>query len=45
MRIYRALLDKIAADPRRVLRERVKLTKLQKVGIAAKAMWRQKTNR
>lgn len=45
MRIYRALLDKIAADPRRVLHERVKLTKLQKVGIAAKAVWRQKINR
>ena len=40
MRIYRGLLDRIAEDPRRVLRERIRLSKPAKVGIAARAAWK-----
>jgi phytoene synthase len=39
MRIYRGLFDKIAADPRRVLRQRVRLSSFQKLGIALSASW------
>ena len=42
MRIYRGLLDKIAADPRRVLRERVRLSGFDKAMIALRATWRWK---
>lgn len=38
-RIYRDLLEKIAADPRRVLRGRVRLGRLHKLGIALRAAW------
>jgi phytoene synthase len=38
--IYRGLLEKIAADPRRVLRERVRLTTPEKLAVAARALWR-----
>ena len=40
MRIYRRLLDKIARSPRRVLRQRVRLSKTQKLSIAFAAMLR-----
>lgn len=40
MRIYRGLLEKIATNPRRVLTERVRLTKLQKTAIAMRAKFR-----
>lgn len=40
MRIYRGLLDRIAEAPRRVLRERIRLSKPAKVGIAARAAWK-----
>ncbi len=36
-RIYRGLLDRIAADPKRVLTGRVRLSGLEKIGIAARA--------
>lgn len=38
MRIYRGLLDKIARDPRQVLRKRVRLHSLVKFAIAFRAM-------
>lgn len=37
MRIYKAILDKIAADPRKVLQGRVRLSKPRKLAIAARA--------
>lgn len=40
MRIYRGLLEKIAANPRRVLTERVRLNKFQKTAIAMRAKFR-----
>jgi phytoene synthase len=40
MRIYRGLLEKIAENPRRVLTERVRLTKFQKTAIALRAKFR-----
>ncbi len=40
MRIYRRLLEKIAANPRRVLTQRVRLNKAQKLSIALSAMLR-----
>lgn len=40
MRIYRGLLEKIADNPRRVLTERVRLTKFQKTAIAMRAKFR-----
>ena len=40
MRIYRGILEKIAANPRRVLTERVRLTKFQKTTIAMRAKFR-----
>lgn len=40
MRIYRRLLDKIAADPARVLRERVALSSSRKAYLAARAAWK-----
>jgi len=40
MRIYRALLDRIEAAPRRVLTERVKLSKMTKVMIALRATFK-----
>ena len=40
MRIYRGLLEKIADNPRRVLNERVRLTKFQKTAIAMRAKFR-----
>jgi phytoene synthase len=40
MRIYRGLLDRIAADPRRVLQRRIALSPVQKIRIAASACWR-----
>jgi phytoene synthase len=42
MRIYRGLFDQIAADPRRVLRERVRLSGFQKLGIALTASWQRR---
>jgi len=42
MRVYRGLFDKIAADPRRVLRQRVRLSGLQKVSIALTASWQRR---
>jgi len=39
-RIYSGLLERIAADPRRVLRQRVRLSGMQKAGLAAAATWR-----
>lgn len=39
-RIYRGLLEKIAADPRLILRRRVRLSSLQKLRIALSAAWR-----
>ena len=38
MRLYRRLLEKIAAEPRRVLRERVRLSGWEKAAIAARAV-------
>ncbi|MFW6336995.1 MAG: phytoene/squalene synthase family protein [Phycisphaeraceae bacterium] len=40
MRIYRRLLDKIAADPTRVLRQRVSLSPPRKAYLAARATWK-----
>jgi 15-cis-phytoene synthase len=40
MRIYRGLLDKIEADPGRVLRERVRLSTPRKLAIGLGALWR-----
>jgi phytoene/squalene synthetase len=40
MRIYRALLDRIEREPRRVLVSRVTLSRPAKLAIAARAMWR-----
>ncbi len=40
MRIYRGILEKIAANPRRILTERVRLTKFQKTTIAMRAKFR-----
>jgi phytoene synthase len=37
MAVYRRLLEKIAADPRRVLHERVRLRKAQKVAVVLRA--------
>lgn len=45
MHIYRRLLDKISARPRRVLTERVSLGRLQKLTIAARASWRRGVRR
>lgn len=42
MRIYLGLLEKIAADPRRVLMHRVRLSGLEKAMIALRATWRRK---
>ncbi len=40
MRIYRGLLDKIAANPRRVLHQRVRLSAWEKTRIALTARWK-----
>jgi len=40
MHVYRRLLDKIAADPRRVLAERVGLGRAAKLAIVGRALWR-----
>ena len=39
-RTYQALLEKIAHDPARVLRQRVRLGRLRKTAIALRAAWR-----
>jgi 15-cis-phytoene synthase len=39
MRIYRGLLDRIAADPRRVLRQRVSVSTPMKLAIGLRAVW------
>lgn len=41
-RIYRRLLERIAAHPRRVLDRRVRLSSFEKLGIAARATWRKR---
>lgn len=38
MRIYRGILDRVAADPRRVLTGRVRLGKTKKLGVVMRAM-------
>lgn len=40
MRIYRGLLDRIAANPRQVFRKRVRLGGVQKASIALAATWK-----
>ena len=40
MRIYRRLMDKIAANPARVLRQRVSLSPPRKAYLAARATWK-----
>lgn len=40
MRIYECLLEKIATDPRSVLRRRVRLSSIHKLGIALRASYR-----
>jgi phytoene synthase len=44
-RIYGRLLERIAANPRRVLRGRVRLSGWTKAGIAAQATWKRTWNR
>ncbi len=40
MRIYRGLLDQIAANPRRVMTSRIRLSSFQKLGLALQATWK-----
>ncbi len=44
VRIYSQLLERIAANPRRVLTSRVRLSSLQKAMIAFKAAWRSRSH-
>ena len=45
VQIYRGLLEKIAADPRQVLHQRVRLSRARKMTIAMRAGLRRSTNR
>jgi len=40
--LYRSILERMAADPRRVLRERVRLSTLEKLRLARRSWWQQR---